>query len=332
MTLNIEGIKGNAVYLKEITDKKSKIICMQEHWLWDCQKHEIKNTCPSYDSHIISQDTNNPISINRMPRGKGGVCILWPKNLPYEVKRVDPKNERIIAIQLVSNITQILIINVYMPSMGISSKKEYQECIDVISNLLSENSRDICILCGDFNATLSEKRNNVHDKIFKKFVKEFNLFHSMESLDKPTFIQHSGNGSSQIDYILSNTSDILEKRSKILDSHLNTSAHAAVELEISIKLTNKTSNQGNQKKSIQNKILWQKKNHSSYNSHITLLVDKRKLIETENLSPNSKFLEISKIIQDSANKHIPQKRIKFRALEKESHHAQNGLLLKVKKH
>ena len=73
-----------------------------------------------------------------MPRDKGGVCILWPKNFPQEVKRVEPINERIIGIRLVSNSKQILLIDVYMPSMGVSSKSEYQDFIDTVSNLLSK--------------------------------------------------------------------------------------------------------------------------------------------------------------------------------------------------
>ena len=119
-----------------------------------------------------------------------------------------------------------------MPTMDTNSKRDYQECIDTITSTVEAKSQVSWILCGDFNATLNPLRCNAHDKIFRLFTKNLSLLCQIQSLDIPTFIQHSGNSKSQIDYFLTNRHNLLGPTTVDTNSAANTSAHKAIKTSI----------------------------------------------------------------------------------------------------
>ena len=228
VSLNIEGIKGNSTYLNSLLSPEN-IVCIQEHWLWDFETNIMDQFSSDFDYYIRCTDTfEDKITDQYVPRGKGGICILWHKSLSRCVKKLDVGNDRIQAIQLQTKESKIIIINVYMPTFETNSVRNYQECLDIISTIIEANSQSDFIICGDFNGSLSESRSNKHDKLLKSFVQQYHLTHTMPSLTIPTFIQHSGNGSSQIDYILSSNSQLLGKTSIDRDDFSNTSAHTSI--------------------------------------------------------------------------------------------------------
>ena len=133
----------------------TRILCLQELWLWDYEKHTLKYLFPDMEFHAMCYDTQNPISSTHVPRGKGeGVCILLPTGLGQYVKRLELSSHRIVAIQLTVP-ENIIIVNVYMPEICTDSKIEYQECINIHTNYLEKYPGYTYVLCGDFNATLS---------------------------------------------------------------------------------------------------------------------------------------------------------------------------------
>ena len=193
--------------------------------------------------------------------------------------------------------------------MGPDSKAEFQECIDILTNLLERYPGHTLVLCGDFNATLSLDRNNPHDKIFKEFVQHFGLVHSSQSLDEPTFIQHSGLGQSHIDYILSNKQDFLKTTVILQNAAANASAHFAIKSTFSITMNSELSKvQDISQKST--KLVWQKGDTEMYN----ILVQQ----SLSSISPNSqddlnsKFLQTAKILQEATITTIPTKHTKLR--------------------
>ena len=235
-------------------------------------------------------DTQNPIFGTHVPRGRGGVCILWPTCLGQYVKRLELSSHRMVAIQLTVP-ENIIIVNVYMPAICTDSKIEYQECIDILTNFLEKYPGYTYVLCGDFNATLSPSRNNPHDRIFKEFVKNLALYHSTSSLDQPTFIQHSGLGKSHIDYILANKQNFLSITITDTNAAENTSAHFAVYSQFHVTMTSKHDNkpQISQKST---KLIWQKGDIGKYND--MLVKSLKGLVETpDNL--NAKFQKNSTV-------------------------------------
>ena len=59
-TCNIEGAKTNTPFLQQLC-KDNDIICMQEHWLWECQNHEMRLLVTNKDFFIRSSDFNETI-------------------------------------------------------------------------------------------------------------------------------------------------------------------------------------------------------------------------------------------------------------------------------
>ena len=86
VSLNIEGIKGNSTYLNSLLSPEN-IVCIQEHWLWDFETNIMDQFSSDFDYYIRCTDTfEDKITDQYVPRGKGGICILWHKSLSRCVK------------------------------------------------------------------------------------------------------------------------------------------------------------------------------------------------------------------------------------------------------
>jgi hypothetical protein len=55
---------------------------------------------PQMECHIRCSDCNEPISNFPVPRGRGGVAILWPSQRDKYIKKLTDGNERIIAAEI----------------------------------------------------------------------------------------------------------------------------------------------------------------------------------------------------------------------------------------
>ena len=96
----------------------------------------------------------------------------------------------------------------------INSHIEYAECLDIIDIIITKyrNTHKV-ILVGNMNGTLLPPRPyNKHDLLIQNFVKEQGL--ETQKSTQHTFFPHSGNSSSQIDYILSTDIKLLYHCSK----------------------------------------------------------------------------------------------------------------------
>ena len=80
------------------------ILCVQEHFLLDCNDKKYSNTDKmrarfnnSHDMFIVpAKEDNSQVSRGR---GKGGLAILWKKSLTKYVTKVDCKNARLQAVK-----------------------------------------------------------------------------------------------------------------------------------------------------------------------------------------------------------------------------------------
>lgn len=186
------------------------------------------------DNFTRCSDTNDTLDGLKLPKGKGGVSILWPTAWTNNIKMLDDGNERIIAI-LISASTKICLINAYMPTCTNSSQTEYRECIDIITDIIEKyQTTHKIILCGDMNGTLLENRSNKHDKILEMYVKESNLTTRAYLPETHTFHHHAGNSSSQIDYILVQDPSLVNEYIIDQKSGINLSAHTTVRMRTTI--------------------------------------------------------------------------------------------------
>lgn len=169
----MEGVKGNAFHLINLS-KDDNIIFLQETWLWTFESNVIDSLVPSYDSFMRSSDMNENTSNFQVPRGKGGIAIIWPKSLGKQMKRLEDGNERIQAVELNAGDIKLCIINAYLPTLNLPSSREcYQEMLDVVHNIIDRYSHSHNIVfCGDLNRSLLQTRSNPHDAMLKAFVVE----------------------------------------------------------------------------------------------------------------------------------------------------------------
>ena len=163
-----------------------------------------------------------------------------------------------------------------MPTNDGKSKTEFQKHLDILHSLLAKYSpRGTVIIVGDMNGTLLTSRNNPHDISLKEFVSEHELTWCQKNMgSESTFVSHTGNGRSQIDYIFASARDILIS-TKVEEKHcLNQSAHTVVSstLNVSIETSKCIKTKRIQSKSSV-KLLWDKIDNESYQSCLSHELD-----------------------------------------------------------
>lgn len=127
----------NSVYFRNLC-KHYDIVCIQEQCCWDFQSHELSTLATGKEKKFIRcSDQNDHITGFRLPRGKGGVAILWPQKWSCKMKKLTDGNERIIAVELCGD-ENICITNVYLPTnnSSVNSHLKYTECLDTLRDIL----------------------------------------------------------------------------------------------------------------------------------------------------------------------------------------------------
>ncbi|CAC5381446.1 unnamed protein product [Mytilus coruscus] len=131
----------------------------------------------------------------------------------------------------------ICSINDYIPTMETDSQYEHGDCLDIIYAIIDKyQSTHQIIVCGDLNGTFSNCRNNKHDRLLKQFAQETNLSTVGNYGEQKTFFHHSGQSSSQIDYILTTNSDIYSNHEIWKNTPSNVSAHVLVSMLTNIAI------------------------------------------------------------------------------------------------
>ena len=137
-------------------------------------------------------------------------------------------NERIAVVEIDCLPRPICLINCYMPTFGYSDTSEkFQDNLDLPEIIIQKycESHQI-ILVGDMNATLVTSRINDSDKRFRDFVQRNKCITSATMGDSPTY-QHEI-GSSQIDYFLARSENLVKNLIISDRDTCNTSSHVLV--------------------------------------------------------------------------------------------------------
>ena len=296
------------VYLSEIS-KCCSIICLQEHWLYRFEIDKLENSLKDFKVHAKCDDDYEPIQSFQRPRGKGGVAILWHKNIDKHVKTLDEGSERIVCVEISSDPPTLLICS-YLPTRGYkTSREEYIYQISILEAVVHkyQDTHNI-VICSDCNASLLRDSN--WDEMLKNFVKNCAL--KDDNISDATFIHHANKAKSKIDYVL--FSDLVNmKHLFTLDQHFaNTSSHIPIFCSLSIKLKS-TTNIVTNKQCAKIKYLWDKADLPLYRSIIQYdIAQWMKKFENFELSCDIDLaiIQLTSMITNAAKEAVPQRIVK----------------------
>ena len=75
-----------------------------------------------------------------MPRGYGGVAIIWRKDIDHIIRPLEDGPEKIQCVEISGNKdTKLLLISVYLPAKGSNNHvTEFKECRDELYELFQK--------------------------------------------------------------------------------------------------------------------------------------------------------------------------------------------------
>ena len=166
---------------------------------------------------------------SHLTRAHAGTANLW---LSGTGKPLHDGNHRTCVSECSES--DIIQINSYLPPRGRYSNSEFSEEVDRLHEICTKFEGKSIILMGDLNIDTSKKADS-RTRYLLNFLKN-HRFEELYKISEPTFRQHSGKGSSRIDYIFMNhhlRERIHKGEYKVLDeSPLNTSSHRPVLLRL----------------------------------------------------------------------------------------------------
>ena len=192
---NAETSKYAIEELSELTD----IVLIQEHWYFDCQLGNLSAICDSMTGTGKGVDTGEPILPVQMPRGYGGVGILWKQTIDHLVRVLPDGGNRIQCVELLTQ-QPAAVISAYMPCKGLHDNvDEFQDSLAQLQEIIQKfKSSHFIQLGGDFNECLTAQKATKRLTSIRKFLAENQL--SWQQTGK-TYIGPNGVETSTIDYI-----------------------------------------------------------------------------------------------------------------------------------
>jgi endonuclease/exonuclease/phosphatase family metal-dependent hydrolase len=241
---NCRGVMSNCLYVDQLLSC-CHILCLQEHHLFDNNKHFISTINQQFD-HYTKCDSY--IREDGLRVRQGGVSILWSKNISGLVKPLDIGSNNIQGVEITNRDgSSIVVLNVYLPSAN--------HGIDLFADAISMLS-DACqyytsftrvIVCGDFNSNvihgsrslISRNSDPRRSRLMNTFTLNANLS-STVTCDicrgtRETFLPYDGSPGSQIDHILIDNSEFINNVRKAIvhdDNALNSSDHNPVSVHL----------------------------------------------------------------------------------------------------
>ena len=132
--------------------KDVDIFLIQEHWLFACEIDKLQEINEDLIGIGKSVDQDCPISLSHMPRGYGGVALLWKRSIDKYVKTIQDGSVRIQCIELVIP-KPVLIASVYFPTKSSNDNENtFNDCLDQLYELIQKfSTTHEIIIGGDFN-------------------------------------------------------------------------------------------------------------------------------------------------------------------------------------
>ena len=132
MSFNCKNVNTcNYVLIELIVKQGVDIVFLQEHWLFDCQVHqlnEISDLCIGRGKSVDTRDSILPV---QMPRGYGRTAVLWKKQIDHLITALPDGGNRIQCVEMKGK-ELLFLISVYMPCKGIADNSvDFADAVDV---------------------------------------------------------------------------------------------------------------------------------------------------------------------------------------------------------
>ena len=180
--------------------KFADIILIQEHWYFHCQLTKLEEVNGFMSGIGKAVDTNNPILPVQMPRGYGGVAVLWKKNISHLVSPIPDGGNRIQGIEIAGD-KPTLLLSVYMPCKGLKANLEdYDDCLAQVHEILQKYGKTHYIIVGgDFNEDITSQKITKRQSSLNQLINENRLSTSKTG---KTYVSPIGVETSTLDYVL----------------------------------------------------------------------------------------------------------------------------------
>ena len=206
-SFSVTGIKReiDQCYVKKLLKEESiDILLLQEIWLLETQLNILNDVSEDYMYTAVSGVDSKS---NLLPgRPKGGVAIMWRKNILHKIKPVFQKNKRVCAIEIsLRDAKQILVICCYMPcdnNHRTQVDDEFIDCLDAVHTCMASKPYHAVIIGGDINIDLN--RNSANCNYLKQFADMLQLKFLWEhdnASPSATYESYDGRSTSVIDHL-----------------------------------------------------------------------------------------------------------------------------------
>ncbi|CAG2247840.1 unnamed protein product [Mytilus edulis] len=182
VSFNIKVFNSNKNYFNELLHKHD-IILLQEHWLFNYEKEQLKQHYSDFLTFSRHIDDDEPMSPIGRPRGHGGIAILYRKSMSSMFSQLPDGNNRVQAIEISTTGNPTCLINVYLPSRGTDSGHDaYRAALDTLKEIILKYQETHSIItAGDFNASFIKHYKDSQDELFKQFVKRMEWNFQLDS-------------------------------------------------------------------------------------------------------------------------------------------------------
>ncbi|VDI13607.1 Hypothetical predicted protein [Mytilus galloprovincialis] len=177
ISFNCKNAKSNIYALHDLMENND-ILLLQEHWLFHAQLHYLQEIgkCTNYAAK--GSDEYDPIQPTFLPRGHGGVAVIWKNEIDSQVRPLDDGKERIQCVEISGKDQKLLVVSVYLPSTGgRNSTDEFLDTIDQLNEIITkyQDTHEI-IIGGDLNEDLgNDERQNKRKKYLQQLIEDYRL-------------------------------------------------------------------------------------------------------------------------------------------------------------
>jgi endonuclease/exonuclease/phosphatase family metal-dependent hydrolase len=283
VTYNCKNIITNNNAILQLMES-CDILLLQEHWLFHFQLDKLNTLHPDYAGMGKSVDSDDHLSPVQVPRGFGGVGIMWKKTLDPYITATCDGNHRIQVILVNVEPKPMMIMSVYMPCRGPAiAESEFRNMLDQVYEIVQKYSPSHNILlAGDWNADYEPTSTHApvtarREAALSKMLHECELLLPHNYPTGATFIHPNGTDSSRIDFIFANESVSNSCSNFVKHDQLctNTADHYPVSCSIRVKIVKNIAQKcaSEDSKQMYNRINWTKVNISNYQSCVNRTID-----------------------------------------------------------
>ena len=197
-SFNCKNVNTADLAIEELSSY-ADIILIQEHWLFNCKLHKLNEISEIFNGTGKAVDSSDPILPVQMPRGYGGVGILWKKQIDHLIRICHEGGNRIQCVELKGQ-RPMLLVSVYMPCRGINDNLEdFNDCLDQLNEIIQKySSSHVIIIGGDWNEDIYMDSTSARKQNLESFLTEHDLV-TIET--QKTYINPKGALVSTLDYI-----------------------------------------------------------------------------------------------------------------------------------